>query len=92
MANEVRRWLTTSADAGEMMGRGRVPEVVLVAEHWPASDCCHAFTGNTQSGVTVAFWRKRDDDFGAVAGRFASPVEQAEPTQSQMLAATLHPS
>jgi hypothetical protein len=30
--------------------------------------------------------------FRAVAGRFASPVEQAEPAQSQMLAATLHPS
>jgi hypothetical protein len=28
----------------------------------------------------------------AVAGRFASRVEQAEPTQSQMLAAMLHPS
>jgi len=42
--------------------------------------------------IAVAVWRKRDDDFGAVAGRFASPVEQAEPAQSQMLAATLHPS
>jgi hypothetical protein len=35
--------------------------------------------------AAVAFWRKRDDDFGAVAVRFASPVEQAEPAQSQML-------
>jgi hypothetical protein len=40
----------------------------------------------------VAFWRKRDAAFGAVAGRFASPVEQAEPAQCQMLAATLRPS
>ena len=43
-------------------------------------------------GVLNAAARARGCWCGWRGRRFASPVEQAEPTQSQILAATLHPS